>query len=96
LYFSRSPFVGGRRNDELIASTTSQFPQGRLLHRGRPFSLSINLKGKNEMQTSTYDSLVEAAVDLLNAGISEEALPLGLAPLFAADPFDDAVDWSIR
>jgi hypothetical protein len=50
------------------------------------------------MQTSTYDSLVEAAVDLLNAGISEEALPLGLAPLFdPCSPDDgDSLTWSNR
>jgi hypothetical protein len=43
------------------------------------------------------DSLVEAAVEMLDSGISEEALPLGLAPLFDPDPFNDrnSLTWSI-
>jgi hypothetical protein len=50
------------------------------------------------MPTRACDSLVEAAVEMLDAGIPEEALPLGLAPLFDADPYDgaDALIWSSR
>jgi len=50
------------------------------------------------MPTRAFDSLVEAAVEMLDAGISEEALPLGLASLLDADPFNDgdALIWSNR
>jgi hypothetical protein len=56
------------------------------------------MKGNHEMQMRSCDSLVEAAVDMLDSGISEEALPLGLAPLFDPDPFHESnsLTWSIH
>jgi hypothetical protein len=47
------------------------------------------------MSMRTCDSVLEAAMEMLDAGISEEALPLGLAPLFDPDPFDggDSLTW---
>ena len=50
------------------------------------------------MQMRTCDSIVEAAVDLLDSGISEEALPMGLAPLFDPDPLNEGntLTWSLH
>jgi hypothetical protein len=56
------------------------------------------MKGTNDMSMRTCDSVLEAAVEMLNTGISEEALPMGLAPLFDPDPFDDgdSLTWRCR
>jgi hypothetical protein len=56
------------------------------------------MKGNHEMQMRTCDSVLEAAVGLLDSGISEEALPLGLAPLFDPDPLNGGspLSWSFN
>jgi hypothetical protein len=56
------------------------------------------MKGTNDMSMRTCDSVLEAAVEMLDAGISEEALPMGLAPLFDPDPFNDgsALTWRLH
>ena len=50
------------------------------------------------MPVCTCDSIVEAAVEMLDSGIPEEALPLGLAPLFDPDPFNRgySLTWSLH
>ena len=48
------------------------------------------------MPVRASDSLVEAAVEMLDSGISEEALPMGLAPLFDPDTFNDSLTWSLH
>lgn len=46
----------------------------------------------------TSDFILETAVEMLDSGISEEALPLGLAALVDPDPFNDAssLTWGLH
>jgi hypothetical protein len=48
------------------------------------------------MPMRACDSLVEAAVEMLDSGIPEEAIPMGLASLFDPDPYNDgdSMIWS--
>lgn len=50
------------------------------------------------MSMRSCDALLAAAVEMLDAGIAEEAVPLGLAPVFDPDPYgdSDSLNWTLH
>jgi hypothetical protein len=75
----------------------SSFRGAALSMRAVPFLLA-HLEGTHEMSVCARSCIVEATLEMLDSGISEEALPMGLAPLFDPDPFAEngGLTWSLR